>query len=182
MFEYQDLCILLHRLALSSRKGCTPRCLYLNGQLESSWNWWRWPWEWNHPSLDDNKVDVENFNLESHNIMPRPQLAIVKTGIPFRLVFMCLAHFAGVLLGFEKIKRMENFDIMIFQFCYSKNNWLSCLYIKYSKYIVLVRFRTNLSAMRAAGTDPSTSFKPHEAAVSSIYLVWLFERRFPFFW
>ncbi|XP_029200117.1 SOSS complex subunit C homolog [Acropora muricata] len=24
---------------------------------------------------------------------------------------------------------------------------------------------TNLSAMRAAGTDPSTSFKPHEAAV-----------------
>lgn len=65
---------------------------------------------------------MENFNLESHNIMPRPQLAIVKTGIPFRLVFMCLARFAGVLLGFEKIKRMENFDIMIFQFCYSKNN------------------------------------------------------------
>ena len=65
---------------------------------------------------------MENFNLESHNFMPRPQLAVVKTGIPFRLVVMCLARFARVLLGFEKIKRMENFDIMIFQFSYSKNN------------------------------------------------------------
>ena len=36
--------------------------------------------ERNHPSLVDDKVDPENFNLESHNIVPIPQSAIVKTG------------------------------------------------------------------------------------------------------
>ena len=40
------------------------------------------PWERN-PSLVYNKVDLQNFNLESHNIVPRPQSAIAKTGILF---------------------------------------------------------------------------------------------------
>ena len=38
------------------------------------------PWERNHPSLFDDRVDPENFNLESHNIVPRLQSAIAKTG------------------------------------------------------------------------------------------------------
>jgi len=49
------------------------------------------PWEWNHPSLVYNKVDLQNFNLESHNIVPRPQSAIVKTGTLLGLVLL-LAH------------------------------------------------------------------------------------------
>ena len=48
------------------------------------------PWERN-PSLVYNKVDLQNFNLESHNIVPRPQSAIAKTGILLRLVLL-LAH------------------------------------------------------------------------------------------
>ena len=51
------------------------------------------PWERNHPSLFDDRVDPENFNLESHNIVPRLQSAIAKTGFPSRLVLF-LARFA----------------------------------------------------------------------------------------
>lgn len=38
-----------------------------------------------------NNVDLQNFHLESHNIVPRPQSAIVKTGTLLGLVLL-LAH------------------------------------------------------------------------------------------
>ena len=46
------------------------------------------PWEQNHSSLVDDKVDPENFNLQSHNIVPRPHSAIAKTVILSRLVLL----------------------------------------------------------------------------------------------
>ena len=36
------------------------------------------PWKRNYPSLFDDRVDPENFNLKSHNIAPRPQSPLRK--------------------------------------------------------------------------------------------------------
>ena len=52
------------------------------------------PRERNHPPPVDDRVDSDNFNLELHSIMPTPQSAIAKTGIPSRLTLL-LDRFAS---------------------------------------------------------------------------------------
>ena len=73
--------------------------IYLFGLFASMGVWCRIKvgrdglWAENHPSPVDDKVDPENFYLESHNIVPRPQSAIAMTGILSRLALL-LACFA----------------------------------------------------------------------------------------
>ena len=83
-------------------------------------------WERNHPSMVDDKVDPENSNLESHNIVPRPHSAIAKTGISLRLVLL-LARFArsqqegSQYLHIERVLCHKDTN-KLFQLCYKFNS------------------------------------------------------------